>query len=139
MDARTAAARQMGSGRAHYANPLALHALAADGIADVATRSARPTNYHAYQAARVHRSLIIGEMIAAAINAVGAIARRARALHRRHREARAICDALSELDDHLLRDLGFDRSEIKSVAEKLTGEAAYGRARALNTLHYPPY
>ena len=50
-----------------------------------------------------------------------------------------MCDALSELDDHLLRDLGFVRSEIKSVAERLTGEAAYDRARALTTSHYLSY
>jgi hypothetical protein len=37
----------------------------------------------------------------------------------------------------MLRDLGFDRSELRSVAAELTGEAEPTRARTLATLHDP--
>jgi len=61
------------------------------------------------------------------IQTAGAIARRAYARHRQRRQVMATCDALRRLDDHLLRDLGFDRSEIRSVAAEATRKAAYTR------------
>ena len=63
--------------------------------------------------------------------AVGAFARRAYAGYRQRREANALSDALRQLDDRLLRDLGFDRSEIRSVAAEVTGEAETTRMRVL--------
>ena len=102
---------------------------------DVATTdtasSARPTSYEMYHAARVHRSLILGRIIPAAIQAVRAIARRALARHRQRRQATLIHDALHQLDDHALRDLGFDRSEIRSVAAEVTGVAERTRLRVI--------
>jgi uncharacterized protein YjiS (DUF1127 family) len=47
----------------------------------------------------------------------------------RRRQARAIFRALHELDDRTLRDLGFHRSEIWSVAAEATGEAEWTRVR----------
>jgi uncharacterized protein YjiS (DUF1127 family) len=51
--------------------------------------------------------------------------------YQRRREARAIRGALSDLDDHTLRDLGFHRSEIGSVAAEATGLAERTRMRTL--------
>jgi uncharacterized protein YjiS (DUF1127 family) len=109
---------------------------------DVATNdsasSAWPSSYEMYHAARAHRSFILGGIIVAAIRAAGAIARRVLARHRQRRQARAIYDVLRQLDDRMLRDLGFDRSEITSVAAEITGEAEYARVRALPTSHGLP-
>jgi uncharacterized protein YjiS (DUF1127 family) len=122
--------------------PWAQHALAANGFGDVATTdtvpSARPTSYELYHAARAHRSFTLGEIIIAAIQAAGAIARRAHARHQQRRQAMATYDALRQLDDRTLRDLGFDRSEMRSVAAEVTGEAEYTRVRALLTLRSLP-
>jgi uncharacterized protein YjiS (DUF1127 family) len=79
------------------------------------------------------RSFTLGEIIVAAIQAAGAIARRAYARHRQRRQAMAGYDALRQLNDHTLRDLGFHRSETRSVAE-VTREAARTRVRALLTM-----
>ena len=119
------------------AEPCPQHPLAANSSGDVATTntasSAQPTGYQLYHAARAHRSFSLGKIIIAVIHAAGATARRAHARHRQHRQARAIYDALRQLDDHTLRDLGFDRSEITSVAAEMTGEAEYTRVRVLSS------
>jgi uncharacterized protein YjiS (DUF1127 family) len=94
-----------------------------------------PTNYQLHQAACAHRSFTLGEIIVAMIQAAGAIARRAHVRRRQRREARAIYDALRQLDDRTLRDIGFDRSEIRSVAAQMTGEAEPTHVRALLALH----
>lgn len=82
-------------------------------------------------ASRVQRSYIIGKIIIPTIHAVVAVARRAYARHQQRRQARAIRDVLRHLDDHLLRDVGFHRSEITFVAAEIAGEAEYTRVRAL--------
>ncbi len=91
--------------------------------------SARPTSYELYHAARAYRSFAVGEIVIAMIGAIGALARRAYARHRQRRKARDTYDALRNLDDHMLRDLGFDRSEISSIAAEATGAAARERVR----------
>ena len=60
----------------------------------------------------------------------GAIARRALARLPTYREARSIRNALRDLDDRTLRDLGFDRSEISSVAAEFAGLTEKTRTRA---------
>jgi uncharacterized protein YjiS (DUF1127 family) len=123
------------------AEPWAQHALAADGFGDPAitdtTFSAWPTSYELYHIARAHRSFTLGEIIVAAFQAIGATARRAYARHRQRRQARAIYDALRQLDDRTLHDIGFDRSEIRSVAAEVAGEAESTRVRALLTSYGP--
>jgi len=121
--------------------PQALHAIAAVNRAGVASTDAassvRPASFQLLPAARAHRSVIIGELVVAAIRAVVAIARRAHARHRQRRQATAVYDALRQLDDHTLRDLGFDRSEMTSVAAEVTGAAQRTRVRALLTSNNP--
>jgi uncharacterized protein YjiS (DUF1127 family) len=118
-------------------------ARAANGLGDVATIdkaiSARQTSHTPDQAATALRSFTLGEIIVVVLQAAGAIARRAHARHKQRREARAIYDALRQLDDRTLHDLGFDRSEMTSVAAEVTGEADCARVRALLTSHSFPW
>ena len=120
----------------------AQHARAANGLGDVVTTdtpsSTRPTSHLPHQAARTHRLFALGEIIVVAIRLAGAIVLRARARHRQRRQARDVYEALRHLDDRSLRDLGFDRSEMTSVAAEVTGEAEYSRMRTLLTLHDLP-
>jgi uncharacterized protein YjiS (DUF1127 family) len=73
----------------------------------------------------------VGHALLAALQAIGAFARRLRARHRQWRDARAVYDALRQLDDRTLHDLGFERSEITSVAAEATGEAMRTRICAI--------
>ena len=98
----------------------ARHALAANGL---------------HQVALTRRSLLLGDLIVAAFRAAIALARRAYARHGQRRRARATYDALRQLDDRMLHDLGFDRSEMTSVASEVTGEAERTRVHALLTSH----
>ena len=120
----------------------ARHALAANGFGDGTevggdaisdAASARPTNYELYHAARTHRSFTLGEIIVALMQAFAAIARHALARHRQRRRARSTYDALRQLDDRTLRDLGFHRSEIRSVAAEITREVERTRVRNLRS------
>lgn len=114
---------------------------ATDGVGGTATidtaASAQLPKYELHRGARAQRSLMLGEIAVAAIRAAFAIARRAHARHRKRREAWAVRDALRELDDRTLRDLGFDRSEIRAVAADITGEAEHTRMLTLWTSHGP--
>ena len=89
------------------------HAFAADGVERVAN-AAQASIYEMYRAVHAHRALFLRGVLAA-IRAADALARRAWARHRERRQARAIREALYELDDRTLHDLGFNRSEIGSV------------------------
>ena len=119
----------------------ARHALAANGFGDGAAvgdgaitdaPSARPTSY-VYHAARAHRSFTLGEIIVAVMQAVAGIARQALARYAQHQRARGMYDALSQLDDRTLRDLGFHRSEIRSVVAELAGKAERTRVRTMRS------
>jgi uncharacterized protein YjiS (DUF1127 family) len=113
----------------------ARHADAANGFGDVASIdaafSAWPSSYALYEEARSHRAVLLGDLIAAGMLAVGAIVRRTYARYQQRREARATYEALRELDDRMLRDLGFARDELISVAAEVTGEVERTRVRAL--------
>jgi uncharacterized protein YjiS (DUF1127 family) len=62
---------------------------------------------------------------------MGDLLRRVIARHRQRREAWSAYDALRRLDDRTLRDLGFSRSELTSVAAEFAGDAEHTRVRAL--------
>jgi uncharacterized protein YjiS (DUF1127 family) len=120
----------------------ARHALAANGFGDGAgvgdgaitdAPSARPTSYELYHAARADCSFTLGEIIVALMQALAAFARQALARHRQRQRARSTYDALRQLDDHTLRDLGFERSEIRSVVAEMIGEMECTRVRTLRS------
>lgn len=87
------------------------------------------TSYQMYLDARNHRSFTLGAIVLAMLEALAASARRVYARYRKWRRATGVYDALSRLDDRTLRDLGFDRSEIRSVAAEFTREAESTRLR----------
>lgn len=105
------------------------HASAPNGFGE-ATADALLSSLEIYRAARVRRARFIGEAVASAIRAVLSAVREANTRRRRRRQANAIRDALYELDDLTLRDLGFHRSEIASVAAEVTGAAERTRMRS---------
>ena len=80
----------------------------------------------------------VGRIIIAMMDSIGSFARRAYAHHRQRKKERAAYDALRHLDDRMLRDLGFDRSEIASVAAEVSGTAERTRVRVLLMSHNSP-
>jgi uncharacterized protein YjiS (DUF1127 family) len=117
---------------------LALRALAANGVGEAAlTRSSdyrdlTSTQFHA--SARASRSRAIGQFIASIVRAIRDGARRTFARIEQRQQARATMLALSALDSHTLRDLGFHRSEIPSIAAEAVGVLEPSRVRAVQTL-----
>lgn len=131
----------------------ARHALAANGFGDSApdprlsthelfaadahlssreifAADAHLSSHEIHRAAHIHRARFLGRIFASAIRAAVDIVRDANARRRRRRQANAIRDALHELDDRTLHDLGFDRSEIASVAAEATDAAERTRIRS---------
>lgn len=88
-------------------------------------------SYALHRSTLARRSLVVGAMIIEAVREIAVTARRAWARYRKRRDARDIREALRQLDDHTLRDLGFDRTEISSVAAEMTGIAEPTRVRTL--------
>lgn len=76
----------------------------------------------------VPRAFTRGRLIEA-IRSIGIVARRVYASWRSARDARATYYTLRELDDRTLRDLGFDRSELTSIAAEASGRAERTRSR----------
>jgi uncharacterized protein YjiS (DUF1127 family) len=58
---------------------------------------------------------------------------------RRWQRRRAMYGALYELNDHMLRDLGIDRSEITSVCAEIAGDAPATRIHTLGARMGEPY
>lgn len=79
--------------------------------------------YALYQLALARRAEMQAALVRKAAASVRDLARRLWAGYRRHRDMRAMRDALGQLDDRTLRDLGFHRCEIASVAAEVTGAA----------------
>ena len=75
------------------------------------------------RAAKAHCSLVLVSLVIHTIHAGSAIVRQAIARYRQRQQARDLRVALRQLDDRILRDLGINRSEIRSVVAKLTGQA----------------
>lgn len=113
--------------------PRARHTLSRTPHGYVATTQAATfdwaTSYARYQEARARRAAALDVLVREVIRSAGGFLRRAWARHRRRRDTRAIFHALSGLDDRTLRDLGFHRCEILSVAAETTGEAEPTRVR----------
>jgi uncharacterized protein YjiS (DUF1127 family) len=83
---------------------------------------------------RSARSASLAAILATLIAAANSAAHRLHASWMRARSARATYRALRELDARTLRDLGLDRSEMRSVAAEIAGESDRTRAQALRTL-----
>jgi hypothetical protein len=88
---------------------------------------------------RAHRPRRLTQVVQAALRAAGAALRRQLAEARRRRQARANYLALCELDVGTLRDLGFHRSELMSVATEVVGGAEFTRARLAQLQHELPF
>ncbi|HEX6794340.1 MAG TPA: DUF1127 domain-containing protein [Casimicrobiaceae bacterium] len=88
-----------------------------------------PSTYALHQAARERRAEAIASVIRRAAGAMRGALLRVWKRYRQQRETRRIHDALRGLDDRTLRDLGFHRSEILSVACEASGAAERTRIR----------
>jgi uncharacterized protein YjiS (DUF1127 family) len=91
----------------------------------------RPDAFLLHAAARADLARRVGEL---AITALGFLVRplqRLRAEYGRHQQAQATYRALRGLDARTLRDIGLDRSELRSVAAEANGLTAATRLQAL--------
>ena len=88
-----------------------------------------------YHLARAHRSYQLREIISAALQAIGDLGRRMVTRWKQRQQARATYAALRALDPRILRDLGFHRSELMSVAAEVVGVADSTRARFATVRH----
>ena len=120
------------SPRVHVARPLV-----ARNDARVGDEGA-PASYAAHRAARARRARLFGVTLRAIARALSSALRRALAARERRRMAKAWVAELAQLDDHMLRDLGLDRSEIGSVVAESMGNAEYTRERVGRTLDQFP-
>jgi len=101
----------------------ALRALAGNGFGDAAIGHGRTYAHLAaaplHAAARMQRARAIGQAIAGAALRLASSLERLVADYHRHSLERATGRALAELDARALRDIGLDRSEIRSVAREI--------------------
>ena len=111
----------------------ALRTFAGNGFGDAAIGRTEPhallDSVELYHLARANRSYQLREIVGAMLQAVGDFARRTVTRLKRQQHARATYLALRALDTRTLRDLGFHRSELLSVAAEVAGHADLTRAR----------
>lgn len=120
----------------------AWRALAAGGIGRVGvprnSGSHHPSATEVKAAARIERARRVSNFAAKAWRAVTNRLQRWLVRARQRRQARATYLALRNLDARTLRDIGFDRSEILSVAAEVAGIADSNRAHPVLVLHSRP-
>jgi uncharacterized protein YjiS (DUF1127 family) len=122
---------------AHQVDAWAHQSLVASGFGDAGATELLPS-YELMQRTRRYRALIFGALAAAAIQGAAAIARRVYARLRQRWQARATYESLQQLGDYELRDLGFHRSELESIAAEVTGAVEPTRTRAWRMLLLRP-
>jgi uncharacterized protein YjiS (DUF1127 family) len=108
------------------------HATGANGFGDADEVSLAAT-YDVYHRARESRAEFVAGLVARfARRTTEALRGLAKRISRR-RQAADTRAALDELDDRTLRDLGFHRTEIGSIAAEASGDAERTRARFLTS------
>jgi uncharacterized protein YjiS (DUF1127 family) len=111
----------------------ALRTFAGNGFGDAVIGHTEPhvllDSVELYHLARANRSYQLREIVDAMLQAVGDFVRQMVTRWNRQQRARATYLALRGLDSRMLRDLGFHRSELRSVAAEVAGVADYTRAR----------
>ena len=96
----------------------ARRAAASNGFGDLPAQDDASASFAAdvYRRARAVRSQAMGMLVSTLLARAWTLVQRTRARYRVYRAARETYRALRSLDDRTLHDLGYDRSEIQSVA-----------------------
>ena len=117
----------------------ALRVFAGNGFGDASIGRTEPhvvLSSDLYHLARAHRSYQLREIAKATVRAAGDVVRRMAAQWKHQQRARATYAALRSLDACVLRDLGFHRSELMSVAAEGAGMADSTRSRLVPIGHH---
>ena len=114
-------------------NAQALRVFAASGFGDAAIGVTEPhkvvDSFALYQLARTHRSYQIREILGAMRASVADFVRPLVDKWKQRQHAAATYCALQRLDSRTLRDLGFHRSEIQSLAAEVAGYTNFTRTQ----------
>jgi uncharacterized protein YjiS (DUF1127 family) len=122
---------------AFYAEP-ANAAMTRLPVANASATHAGMTGYELLVATRFERAALLGAFIVAVARYVYLLAGRALRSLELRRRVWATREALNRLDDHTLRDIGFDRSELAPLGLELKSEALYSQVRATLTPNLLP-